>query len=359
MKQYCRLAIGSAFALWTAACAAPAPPPPSAAAGPASSPPPHYAVLRKIPVGGEGGWDYLTLDAASRRLYVSRGTRVIVLDADSGTPAGEIAGTQGVHGIALAADLKRGFTSNGRTSTVTIFDTTTLAVLGEVKATGENPDAIIYDPASRRVFAFNGRGKNATAIDAAAGTVAGTIPLDGKPEFAAADGRGHVFVAIEDKNEVTAIDSRALRVENNWPLAPCEEPTGMSIDAAHRRLFVGCHSKTMVVMDSGTGRVVATLPIGEGVDATAFDPGASLAFASNGDGTLTVVKEDGPDSFRVLENAATQRGARTMALDEKTHRVFLAAAEYGPPPPATAEQPRPRPPMLPGSFTILVMEPRP
>ena len=235
----------------------------------------------------------------------------------------------------------------------------TLAVLGEVKATGENPDAIIYDPASRRVFAFNGRGKNATAVEAGAGTVAGTIPLDGKPEFAAADGEGRVFVNIEDKNEVTAIDARALRVVNTWPLAPCEEPTGMAIDAAHRRLFVGCHNKTMVVMDSGTGRVVATLPIGEGVDATAFDPGTSLAFASNGDGTLTVVREDGPDSFRVLENAVTQRSARTMALDVKTHRVFLAAAEFGPAPPPTAEQPRPRPPMLPGSFTILVMGPRP
>lgn len=299
------------------------------------------------------------MDSASRRLYVSRGTRVVVLDADSGAAVGEIPGTAGVHGIALAPDSKRGFTSNGRTATVTIFDTGTLAATGEVKVTGENPDAILYDPASRRVFTFNGRGRNATAIDAAAGTVAGTIPLDGKPEFAAADGKGRVFVNIEDKNEVTAIDARALRVEKSWPLPRCEEPTGMAIDAARARLFVVCHSRVMVVMDSNDGHVVATLPIGEGVDAAAFDPGTSLAFASNGEGTLTVVREDGPDSFRVVENAVTQRGARTMALDEKTHRIFLATAEFGPPPAATPEQPRPRPSIVPGSFTILVMEPRP
>ena len=333
---------------------APASPAPAAKAAAA---PAHYHVLDKIAVGGEGGWDYLTLDAAARRLYVSRGTRVLVLDVDSGKTVGEIPGTDGVHGIALAPELHRGFTSNGRSSTVTAFDTGTLAVVGSAKATGENPDAIIYDPASRRVFTFNGRGKNATAIDAATSAVVGTVPLDGKPEFAAADGKGRVFVNIEDKNRISVIDSRALRVEKSWPIPSCDEPTGLAMDREHGRLFTVCHSRVMVVMDAETGRVVASLPIGEGVDAAAWDPATSLAFASNGAGTLTVVKQDGPDAYRVLENAVTQRSARTMALDEKTHRIFLAAAEFGAPPAPTAEQPRPRPPMVPGSFTILVLGP--
>jgi DNA-binding beta-propeller fold protein YncE len=342
-----RVLPGLLLGLIAAACASPGPP----------AAPPRYRLLHKITLGGEGGWDYLTLDAAARRLYVSRGTRVVVLDADSEKTVGEIPGTQGVHGVAIAPESRRGFTSNGRSSTVTIFDTGTLAVSGEVKATGENPDAILYDPASSRVFTFNGRGRNATAFDASSGAVAGTIPLDGKPETGVSDGRGHVFVNIEDKNEITVIDPRGLRAVTNFPLPGCEEPTGLAIDRAHKRLFSVCHSKVMVVLDSENGRVVATLPIGEGVDAAAFDPASSLAFASNGDGTLTVVREDSPDSFRVVENVPTQRGARTMALDEKTHRVFLATAEFGPPPPATPEQPRPRPPVVPNSFTILVVSP--
>jgi DNA-binding beta-propeller fold protein YncE len=342
----------------TLACAsAKAPVPAAAAPSTAAAAPQGYHMLREIPLGGEGGWDYLTLDSAARRLYISRGTRVSVLDVDSEKPVGEIPGTEGVHGIALVPDLHRGFTSNGRSSTVTIFDTRTLAVSGTVKVTGENPDAILYDSGSRRVFTFNGRGKNATAIDAASGEVAGTVPLDGKPEFAAADGQGRVFANIEDKNEIAVIDSRALRVEKTWPLAGCEEPTGLAMDRAHRRLFTVCHNKNMLVLDSETGRIVASLPIGQGVDAAAFDSGTSLAFASNGDGTLTVIQEEGPDSFRVVQNAATQRGARTMALDEKTHRVYLATAQFGPPPEAAPGQPRPRPPMVPGSFKILVVGP--
>jgi YVTN family beta-propeller protein len=340
------------------ACASPAPGSASGAeTAKAAAAPARYRLLGKIPVGGEGGWDYLTLDPAARRLYVSRGTRVVVLDVGSQKTVGEIPGTEGVHGIALAPDLHRGFTSNGRSSTVTIFDTGTLAVIGTVKATGDNPDAILYEPASRRVFTFNGRGKNATAIDAATGTVAGTVPLDGKPEFAVADGKGRVFVNIEDKNEVTVIDSRSLKVEKSWTMASCEEPSGLAIDREHRRLFAVCHNRSMVVLDTETGRSVATLPIGDGVDAAAYDPGTALAFASNGDGTLTIVKQDGPDAYHVVENATTQRGARTMALDEKTHQVFLATAEFGTAPPATAEQPRPRPPVVPGSFTILVLGP--
>jgi DNA-binding beta-propeller fold protein YncE len=339
------------------ACASSTPPPPASETAKAAAAPAHYHVLDKIAVGGEGGWDYLTLDAAARRLYISRGTRVVVLDVDSGKTVGEIPGTEGVHGIALAPDLHRGFTSNGRSSTVTTFDTGTLAVIGSVKATGDNPDAIIYDPASRRVFTFNGRGKNATAIDAATATVAGTIPLDGKPEFGVADGKGRVFVNIEDKNQISVIDSRALRVEKSWPIAACDEPSGLAMDRKNGRLFTVCHNKSMAVLDAETGRVVASVPIGEGVDAAAWDPSTGLAFASNGEGTLTVVKQDGPDAYHVIENAATQKSARTMALDEKTHRVFLAAAEFGTPPAPTTEQPRPRAPMVPGSFTILVLGP--
>jgi YVTN family beta-propeller protein len=325
-------------------------------AGSASSSP-GYRFLKKIPAGGEGGWDYLTLDPSARRLYVSRATRVLVFDADSGESKGEIPDTSGVHGIALAPELHRGFTSNGRSSTVTVFDTGTLKVLSEVKTTGENPDAILYDPASRRVFTFNGRGKNATAIDPEGAKVVGTIPLDGKPEFAVSDGKGKVYVNVEDKSVVDVIDPAALTVVNRWPLAPCEEPSGLAIDREHRRLFVGCSNKMMAMLDADGGKVLATVPIGEGVDANGFDPATGLAFASCGDGTLTVAHEDAPDRLKVVQNVETQRGARTMALDEKTHRVFLVTAQFGPRPSPTADQPRPRPPLVPGSFVLLVYGP--
>ncbi len=246
------------------------------------------------------------------------------------------------------------FTSNGRSNTVTIFDLKTLKTLGTVK-TGEGPDAIVYDPASRRVFTFNGRGGSSTAIDAATGTVAGTIPLGGDPEFAAADGQGHVYVNLEDKSMVVQLDSRALSVKSRWPLAPCESPSGMAMDREHRRLFVGCHNKMMAVMDADSGRVVATPAIGQGVDANRFDLATGLAFSSNGDGTLTVVREHSPDRFSVVENVETQRGARTMELDPKTHNVFLVTAKFGAPPAPTPEHPHPRPTIVPGSFTLLVL----
>jgi YVTN family beta-propeller protein len=312
-----------------------------------------YHLLKKVSLGGEGFWDYLICDSANRHIFVSHGTHVMVLDADTYAVLGDIPDTQGVHGIALAPDLGRGFTSNGRTNNVTIFDLKTFKILGTV-ATGQNPDAILYDPASHRVFTMNGRSGDSTAIDAATGKVAGTIPLGGKPEFATADGAGHVYVNIEDKSTVADIDSNALTVKNTWPLAPCEEPSGMAIDVANRRLFSGCHNKVMAVMNADSGKVVATPPIGQGVDANAFDPGSSLAYSSNGDGTLTVVHEDSTDKYSVVENVSTQRGARTMALDTKTHNVFLVTAEFGPPPPATADQPHPRPSVVPGSFTLLV-----
>jgi len=315
---------------------------------------PGYHLVKKLAIGGEGGWDYLTVDGAARRLYVSRSTRVQVFDADSGAPVGEIPHTAGVHGVAIVRELDRGFTSNGRASTVTVFELKSLKTLSEIKTTGENPDAILYDAASRRVFTFNGRGGNATAIDAATGAVAGTVSLDGKPEFAVSDGKGRVFVNIEDKSVIDVIDPQKLSVEKRWPLAPCEEPSGLAFDEKNGRLFVGCSNKMMAVVDAGSGRMVTTVPIGEGVDANAFDLSAGLAFASCGDGTLTVAHEDSPDKFTVVQKVETQRSARTMALDPKTHNVFLAAAQFGPPPSPTPDQPRPRPVMVPGSFVLLV-----
>jgi len=312
-----------------------------------------YHLLTKKTLGGEGGWDYLTVDAASRRVYISRGTHVMVVDADSYDVVGDIPNTEGVHGIALAPESGRGFVSDGRANLVTIFDLKTLKTLGTAP-TGQNPDAIVYDPASQRVFTFNGRSGDSTAIDAATGKVAGTITLGGRPEFAAADGQGHVYNNLEDKSMVVEIDSKKLTVTNRWPLAPCEEPSGMAMDTAHRRLFSGCHNKMMAVVDADSGKVIATPAIGQGVDANGFDPGTGLAFSSQGDGTLTVVHEDSPDKFTVVDNAQTQRGARTMALDTKTHKVFLVTAEFGPAPAPTADQPRPRPPMVPGTFTLLV-----
>ena len=316
----------------------------------------NYHLIKKVVLGGEGFWDYLTVDGANRHLFISRGTHVMVVDADTYAVVGDIPDTQGVHGIAIASNEGRGFTSNGRTNTVTIFDLKTFKVLGTAP-TGQGPDAIIYDHASHRVFTMNGHGENATAIDAATGKVAGTIALGGGPEFAAADGQGHVYVNLEDKSTVVAIDSNTLKVLNTWPLAPGESPSGMAMDRQHRRIFSGCHNKMMTVMDADTGKIIATPAIGQGVDANGFDQETQLAFSSNGDGTLTVVHEDSPQIYSVVENVTTQRGARTMALDHKTHNVFLVTAEFGPMPPPTPAQPRPRPPMVPGSFTLLVFAP--
>jgi len=315
---------------------------------------PGYKVVSIYKVGGEGGWDYLIADAAARRLYISRGTHVIVLDLDSGKSIGDIADTPGVHGIALAPELGRGFTSNGREGTVSIFDLKTLATSGKVKV-GENPDAILYDPATKRVFTFNGRSQDATAIDAATGAVLGTIKLDGKPEFSASDGKGGVFVNIEDKSELVAIDPGKLEVKSRWPLAPCESPTGLSMDRKNRRLFVGCDNKMMAVVNADTGKVVATPAIADGVDATAFDDETGLAFASCGEGVLTVVREESPEKFSVAENVPTQPGARTLALDSKTHNVFVVTAKFGPPPAATAENPHPRRSIEPDTFVVLVV----
>jgi DNA-binding beta-propeller fold protein YncE len=277
----------------------------------------------------------------------------VVLDVDSEKVVGEIPDTTGVHGIALAPEIGDGYTSNGQAGTVSIFDLKTLQVVGHAP-TGKNPDAIVYDPFSKRVFTMNGFSKDSTAIDGVSGNVLATIPLGGKPEFAAADGAGHVYVNLEDKSQIQQIDSKTLVVTATWPLAPCEGPSGLAIDRAHRRLFAGCHNKLMAVVDADSGKVVATAPIGVGVDANQFDPGTGFAFSSNGGGTLSVIHEDSPDKFTPVEEVPTQMGARTMALDPKTHQVFLVTAQFTPPPAPTAENPHPRGGMVPDSFVVLV-----
>lgn len=314
-----------------------------------------YHVIKTYKLGGEGGWDYLTLDPDARHLFISRGTHVIVIDADSGAPVGEIPDTPGVHGIALAPEFNRGFTSNGREGTVSIFDLKTLKVIAKVKDVGENPDAILYDPATKRVFTFNGRSHNSTAIDAATGNVVGKIPLDGKPEFGVSTGSGEIFVNIEDKSELAALDPQNLKVKAVWPLKPCESPSGLAMDVKNRILFSGCDNKMMAAVDADTGKVITVLPIGDGVDADRFDPDNHLAFASCGEGVLTIVKEDGPDKVSVLENLPTQRGARTMEFDPKTHNIYTVTANFGPPPAPTPQQSHPRPTILPDSFVVLVI----
>ena len=315
---------------------------------------PGYHVIRKVHLGGEGGWDYLTIDSAARRLYISRSTHVMVVDIDSDKVVGDIADTPGVHGIALAPELNRGFTSNGRANTATIFDLKTLKVLGRVK-TGENPDAIVYDPASQRVFTFNGRSRDTTVFEAASGEVARTIALDGKPEFAAADGKGKVYANIEDTGEVVEIDSRKLSLTKRYALKPCREPTGMGLDAEHHRVYSGCHNRLMTILDTETGRVIATVPIGEGVDGNGFGPKTGLAFSANGEGTLTVVGESSPGTYEVVQTVTTQRGSRTMAIDGKTGNVYLPAAQFAPPTGPTKEGSRPRPVMVEDSFAVLVV----
>jgi hypothetical protein len=287
-----------------------------------------YHIVGEIKVGGEGGWDYLTMDSAARRLYISHNTHVVVVDPDAGKVVGDIPDTQGVHGIAIAPELNRGFTSNGRANNVTIFDLKTLKPMGQV-ATGENPDSIRYDSVSGRVFTFNGRSKNSTAIDAKTGKVAGTLALGGKPEFSVADGKGKIYANIEDTAEIVEIDTAKLTVTKRYSLAPCTDPSGLAIDAKNRRLFSVCGNRLMAVSDPDAGKVVATPAIGAGSDGAGFDPGTGYAFSSNGDGTLTIVQQMGA-KYEVLENIATERGARTIAVDEKTHRVYLPTATVAP-----------------------------
>ena len=314
---------------------------------------PGYHIIKKIHLGGVGGWDCLIVDGEARRLYISRSTHVMVVDIDADKVVGDIADTPGVHGIAIAPELNRGFTSNGKANTSTIFDLKTLKTLGQVK-TGENPDFIIYDPASHRVFTFNGRSKDATAFDAKSGEVAATIALGGKPEFAAADGKGKIYANIEDTSEVVEINSQKLSLTKRYSLKPCEEPSGMGLDKEHHRVFSGCHNKVMTVLDTESGKVISVVPIGEGVDGGGFDEKTGLAFSSNGDGTLTVVRQSPPGTYEVAENVATHRGSRTMAIDPRTGNIYLPAAEFSPPEPSAAEA-RPRPVMVKDSFSVVVV----
>jgi len=306
-----------------------------------------YHILSEIAIGGEGGWDYLSVDSAARRLYVSHGTHVVVVDLDANKVVGDIPDTPGVHGIAVAPELNKGFISNGRGNTVTIFDLKTTKSLGTVP-TGENPDDITYDKGSGRVFVFNGRSKSATVIDAKAGTVAATIPLPGKPEFAVADGKGHVYNNLEDTSEIVEIDAAKAAISKKFPLSPCDGPSGMAYDAKSRRLFSVCSNRVMAISDPDAGKVVATAAIGAGSDGAAFDAGTGYAFSSNGDGTLTVVQQTG-GKWDVLENIATERGARTIAIDEKTHKVYLPTAKTAP----SASGGRAS--FLPNTFKVLVV----
>lgn len=326
-----------------------------AAGAAAAQTPAPYRVLHRTVTGGDGGWDYLTVDGAAQRVYMSRGTHVMVVDLRGDSLAGDIPATPGVHGIAIAPELGKGFTSNGRDSSVTVFDLRTLATTGSIRGTGRNPDAILYHPATRRVFTFNGGSSSATAIDAAGGTLLGTVALAGKPEAAVIDNAGNVWVNIEDKSEIEEFDPRTLRSLGHWALEGCEEPSGLAIDRAHGRLFSVCGNGKMAVTNMATHRVVATLPIGDGADGAAFDPSTGMAFSSNGDGTMTVVHQDGPDRYSVVQTLETQRGARTIALDPATHRVYTVTAELGAAPAATAENPRPRRPVVPGTFVLLTI----
>lgn len=308
-----------------------------------------YHVTKTVPVPGDEGWDYLNVDPDARRVYISHGSHVVVLNADTYAIEGDIPDTQGVHGIALAPDLGRGFVSAGRANTAVIFDIKSLKTLGTVK-TDANPDAIVYDNVTKRVFTLNGRGQNTTAINAADGTVAGALALGGKPEFAVADGKGSIFVNIEDKSELVEFDAQKVTETHRWPLAPCKSPSGLSMDLKTRRLFSVCDEKVMAIVNADTGKVIATPEICQGPDASAFDPATSYAFASCGDGNLTVIHEDSPDKFTVVENVPTKRSARTMGLDLKTHNIFLSSADFDPPAPGER-----RGKMKPGSFAILVV----
>jgi DNA-binding beta-propeller fold protein YncE len=320
--------------------------------------------VHKIAIGGEGGWDYLTADARAKRLYVSRGNRIVVVDTESEKVVGELTDTPGVHGVALVGDLDRAFTSNGGDDTVTAFDLKTLKPTGKIK-TGGRPDAIMFDPSSHRIFTYNHGSKDATAIDPSAMTVAGTVALDGVPEAAVADGRGHIFVNIMDKNEVVEFDAGTCRILNRWSLAPGTRPTGLALDRERRRLYSVCGgSQSMVVLDADSGKILASLPIGRGSDGCVFDPDRGLAFSSNGgEGTLTVVKEEGPAQFAVVATIPTQQGARTMALDPKTHRIYLSAATYAPTAETKTQTKKAAPAkgagrgrnIVPGSFVVLVV----
>ncbi|MGH8456688.1 MAG: YncE family protein, partial [Stenotrophobium sp.] len=297
----------------------------------AAGAPAPYQVAARFQLGGDGGWDYLTADPAQHLLYLSRASRVWVVNAQTGVLKAEIPDTPGVHGIALAPELSRGYISCGKANLVKVFDLKTNAVTASIPV-GQEPDAILYDAATQRVFAFDGHGKTATVIDAKTNAVVGTIAMGGKPEFARADGQGHVYVNIEDRSELLAIDARTLKPIARWPLAPCTEPSGLAIDAAHRRLFPVCHNRTMLAVNADSGKIVAVMPIGSGVDGADFDPAGGMLYSANGEGTLTIVHESDPDHYSLVQTLQTQAGARTVVVDTATHRIYMPTAQRGPAP---------------------------
>jgi YVTN family beta-propeller protein len=315
-----------------------------------------YKVAGRIPLSGDNGWDYLAADSSNRQLYVSHGTEVQVVNLDSGKQVASIGGMKRIHGIALANDLKKGFITDGGDNVVVVFDLKSNAVTQKIKA-GENPDGILFEPTRKRIYAFNGRSNSATVIDATADKVIATVPLSGKPEFPATDGKGNVYVNIESKNSLVRLDADGTKVKREWALTGCEEPSGLAMDIEGRRLFSVCSNKTMAVTDADNGKQVAKVVIGEGPDAAGYDPETKLVFSSNSDGTLNVVKQDSPDKYRIVQNVKTEEGARTMALDEETHKIYLSVAEFGPAPAPTADNPHPRPKPKPGSFHLLVVAP--
>ncbi len=310
-----------------------------------------FKMADRVKLGGEGGWDYLIYDNVGHRLFITRGSHVMVVDTGSLKVAGDIPELSGIHGVALAQDLGRGFVSNGGDNTVTVFDLKTLKKLDSVKV-GDRPDAISYDPFSKHVFTFNARGQNSSVVDPASGKVVGTIPLGGKPEFPASDGKGKLYVNIEDKGQISQVDVSKQTVLNTWPIAPCQEPSALAFDVEHHRLFAGCGNKMMAVVDSDSGKVVTTVPIGEGVDAGGFNPETQEVFMSCGEGVLTVIHEDSPDKYTVQQNLATVKGARTMALDQENDVVYLVTAQREATPPAAGQ----RPAMVPGSFELIVVK---
>jgi hypothetical protein len=311
-----------------------------------------YHLLKEIPIGGDGNWDYMTIDPEARRLYASHGTQVEVIDLDSEKAVGKVTDLNGVHGIALAPKLGRGFATSGLASTITIFDLSTLRHLGEV-AGGKSPDGILYDSSSGRVFAFNHHGDDVTVFGASDGRLVGTIPLEGAPEFPVNDEKGNIWVNLENKSTLVRIDAQSLKITGRWPTAPCEAPSSMAMDRARRRLFIGCNSKVMAVADSDTGKIIATMPIGPHVDATAFEPETGLIFNAN-NGSVTVIHQDSPDQYSFVETVTTQLKANTLAVDLKTHKVYLPSAEWTTPK-ATTETPHPAPTRVPGTFKILVL----
>jgi len=314
-----------------------------------------YHVTHTYTLGGDGGWDYLSLDTVGHRLFVARQDRVMVLDPASGKVLAEIPGLNRAHGIAFDYADGKGFATSGGDSSVVIFDLKTLQVTGRTIA-APDADAVLFDPLTKRIFTFNGDSRSSSVIDAASGKKIGTIDLGGGPEFAVSAGDGKLYVNLEDSSAIDEVDAATMKVLRRWPLAPCESPSGLAIDRAHHRLFSGCHNKVMAISDAQAGKVITTVPIGEGVDANRFDPGTQLAFASTGDGTITVVHEDVPDTYSVVTNVATKRGARTMEVDLASHVVYTVSADFGPPPAPTPDRPRPRPSIVPGTFALLVLE---